>query len=200
MGALDPVLRQLTLANQLTLLRLAAVPLLALALLEGSVAVALAIYVGAALTDLLDGIAARRVGKPTALGAFLDPAADKLMMVTVFVTLALPDNPRAFPAFELWHHVPPWLTLLVVARDVLIVLVAAGFYFAYGVSRFPPSRISKWNTALEMVTGGLFLLANVWSAVPAGLLHVAAIGTAAIIVASGVAYLLRTRRWLRQSP
>ncbi len=101
MRALDPVLRQLTLANQLTLLRLAAIPAFALLMLEGETGWALVVYLGAAITDRLDGIAARRLGQFTPLGAFLDPAADKLMMLVTYVLLALPDHPRTFPQFAL---------------------------------------------------------------------------------------------------
>lgn len=192
MSNLDAVLRQLTLANQLTLLRLAAIPALAIALLEGAPGWALVIYVAAAVTDRLDGIAARRLGQQTALGAFLDPAADKLLMLVVYILLAMPDHPRPFPAFTLVHHVPAWLTVLIVLRDVLIVLVALGLHFSYNQRRFSPLRLGKWTTGCEMVTGGLFLLANVWDRVPPPLLVVAVWTTATLLVASGVAYLRRT--------
>ncbi len=194
MSRIDAVLHQLTLANQLTLLRLVAVPAFALALLEGRVEWALGIYVGAGITDRLDGIAARRLGQQTALGSFLDPAADKLLMLVSYILLAWPDGPRPFPDFVLQQHVPAWLTVLVVARDALIVLVALGLYLAYGQSRFEPSRLGKWTTGCEMVTAGLFLLANVWSGVPEGLLVLAAWTTAALLVSSGVTYLMRISR------
>ncbi len=194
MSRFDTVLHQLTLANQLTFLRLLAVPALAVTLLNGRVAWALGIYVGAAITDRLDGIAARRLGQQTALGAILDPAADKLMMLFTYVTLAVPDHPRTFPEFALDHHIPAWLALLVVARDVIIVTVAVSLALAHSQTRFPPLRIGKWTTGFEMFTGGLFLLANVWERVPEGLLTVSVLATAALLVASGVAYMARTSR------
>jgi cardiolipin synthase len=194
MSRLDAFLHQLTLANQLTLLRLVAVPAFALTLLEGRPDWALAIYVGAGITDRLDGIAARRLGQQTALGTFLDPAADKLLMLVTYVLLAWPDRPRPFPDFALVHHVPAWLTVLVIARDALIILVALGLYIAYGQSRFEPSRLGKWTTGVEMVGAGLFLLANVWSGVPEWLLVFAIYATTALLVSSGIAYLLRLSR------
>ncbi len=197
MRALDPVLRQLTVANQLTLLRLAAIPAFALFLLEGERGIALAIFVGAAITDRLDGIAARRLGQFTPLGAFLDPAADKLMMLVTYVLLALPDHPRTFPEFELAHHVPAWLTLLIVLRDVLIVVVALGLYLAHHQTRFPPTRLGKWNTGWEMVNAGVFLLAGVWDGVPGWLLEFGVWSTAAILVTSGLSYLLLIGRRMR---
>lgn len=197
MSRFDRLLDQLTLANQLTLLRLAAVPALAITLLGGQHGWALGLFVGAAITDRLDGIAARRLGRETPLGAFLDPAADKLMMTVTYIILALPDRPRPFPEFVLAHHLPPALTLLVILRDVIIVTVALGLYLAYGQRRFTPLRLGKWTTGTEMVTAGLFLLANVWDRVPDPLLTLAVWVTGALLVASGLGYLFRTSRTQR---
>lgn len=197
MRALDVFLRQLTVANQLTLLRLAAVPALVMALLEGKPLIALICFLGAALTDRLDGIAARRLGHPTAIGAFLDPAADKLMMVSTFVVLSLPDHPRPFPDFTLLQHVPAWYTVLVVLRDVLIVIVALSLYLGHQITRFLPTGLGKWNTGFEMGVGGAFLLANVWPPFPSWLLVLGIWVSTALIVASGVQYLLRASRQIR---
>jgi len=195
---MEALLRQLTVANQLTLLRLAAAPALALALLTGLPAVALGLFAAAAITDRLDGMAARRFGQQTALGAFLDPAADKLMMLAVYVVLAIPDGPRPFPEFRLHWHMPAWLALLVVARDVLIVLVVLGLYLSYGIKSFPPTRLGKWTTGFEMGTAGGFLVANVWPPFPGILLRFGAMTTAALVLASSLQYLLRTRRRLAE--
>ncbi|GAB4224391.1 MAG: CDP-diacylglycerol--glycerol-3-phosphate 3-phosphatidyltransferase [Acidobacteriota bacterium] len=196
MSRWERVLRQATLANQLTLLRLVAVPFLGLALLTGHNGVALGLFVAAAITDRLDGIAARRLGQQTALGRFLDPAADKAMMLVVYVILAMPNAPRPFPDFRLAVHVPAWLTLLVVARDVLIVVVALGLWLAYGMHRFPPSTLGKWTTGVEVVTAGLYLLANVHPVVPGWLLDLAVWVMLLFLVGSGIDYMLRTRRHL----
>ncbi|UCF66437.1 MAG: CDP-alcohol phosphatidyltransferase family protein [Acidobacteriota bacterium] len=198
MRGLEIFLKQLTVANQLTLLRLAAVPALALALLTGERLLALGLFVAAAITDRLDGIAARRWGQQTALGRFLDPAADKLMMLVTYVIMAMPDSPRPFPDFELTWHVPAWLALLVVARDVIIVVVAAGIYLTYHVTDYPPSRLGKWTTGFEMGTGGAFLLGNVWVGLPGELLKVGALSTGALVISSGVQYLLIARRRLAE--
>lgn len=194
MRPFDRVLRQLTLANQLTLLRLIAVPLVALTLLSGANRLALAIFVLAAITDRLDGIAARRLGQQTTLGRFLDPAADKALMLVVFVILAMPDGPRPFPEFQIEHHVPAWLTLLVVARDLLIVLVATLVYLSYRITSFPPSLLGKGTTALELVTAGLYMFANAWSVLPVPLLVAACGLTTVFIVASGIHYAVGLRR------
>ena len=68
------------------------------------------------MTDALDGLIARTAGQRTSLGAWLDPMADKLLLVTTFIVLTLPSLP-------LQHHVPLWLTVLIISRDVVIVSV-----------------------------------------------------------------------------
>lgn len=198
MPVLDPWLRQLTVANQLTLLRLFAVPAVALALLEGANGTAFALFVAAAITDRLDGIAARRLGQSTKLGMILDPAADKLMMIVTYVILSLPDHPRAFPHFQLRWHVPAWVTLLIVLRDVLIVVVAAALYLSLGLGRFPPSRLGKWATGTVMVCATIFLLGNVWTAISDLWLRLGIWAVSGITIVSGIDYLLRTRRMLQE--
>jgi len=193
----DAILRQLTLANQLTLLRLAAIPVLALALLYGRPGLALLLFVAAGITDRLDGLAARRFGQQTALGAFLDPAADKLLMLVVYIVLSMPDHPRSFPEFFLAHHVPAWLTLLVITRDLLIVLVSAGLYLHCGVRHFPPTGLGKWTTGFELVNAGLFLLANNLPVMPRWLLLLGVFSTGGIVIVSGLQYLLLIGRRMR---
>ena len=72
----------------------------------------------AGLTDLLDGLAARAAGQKSELGAWLDPAADKLLLVTTFIVLTLPN-------IGLVNRIPLWLTILIISRDVGIVLTVA---------------------------------------------------------------------------
>ena len=83
-------MNQLTAANQLTLLRMVLIPPFAILLLYGYRGWALVVFLAAGITDLFDGLIARRTGKKTTLGAWLDPMADKLLLVTMFVMLTLP--------------------------------------------------------------------------------------------------------------
>ena len=80
-----------TIANQLTLLRLLLIPAFVLLLIYGEFGWALATFATAGVTDALDGIAARSTGQKSELGAWLDPAADKLLLVTTFAMLTLPN-------------------------------------------------------------------------------------------------------------
>jgi len=195
MRFVDGLLRQLTVANQLTFLRLLAVPAVPLALLSGSPRFALGIFLVAGVTDALDGLAARRLGQQTPLGAVLDPIADKLIILVTYVALSIPGRPAAFPSFELTDHLPAWLTLLVVLRDLLIVIVCVALYLAHQMRRFPPSRLGKATTALELATASVFLVANGWPGiVPGEVLQALTVTTAVLVVGSGVHYSLATSR------
>ena len=105
----------LTPANQLTLLRMLLIPAFVILVLYGELGWALGVFVTAGATDALDGLIARRSGQKTQLGAWLDPMADKLLLVTTFIVLTLPGLVLANP-------LPVWLTVLVISRDVVIVL------------------------------------------------------------------------------
>ena len=93
----------LTAANQLTLLRMLLIPAFVILLLYGYLGWALVTFFAAGVTDLLDGLIARRTGQKTTLGAWLDPMADKLLLVTMFVVLTLPDIGSVEPAAALVH-------------------------------------------------------------------------------------------------
>jgi len=193
---MDPksLLRTLNLANQLTFLRLVAIPFLIIFVLEGRFGVALALFLGAAVTDLLDGLTARLFGQGTRLGAYLDPAADKLMLTATFVLLT--DFPSMFQKIEMAARIPLWLTILTISRDVFIVCVALLLYLSLGQTRFAPSLLGKLTTVSESVTVGLFLLANAVGRHFA-LLDVAVWCTLGLTLFSGFHYLGRTIGMLR---
>ncbi|PYT07837.1 MAG: hypothetical protein DMF49_06920, partial [Acidobacteria bacterium] len=100
------ILRNLTFANQLTFLRLVSIPFLALALLSNRHGLALGLFAAAALTDAFDGLIARILKQKTALGALLDPAADKMLLTCSLVLLSLPDHMRIAPDFTLANRLP----------------------------------------------------------------------------------------------
>jgi cardiolipin synthase len=146
----EPVL---TVANQLTLLRLLLIPAFVLCIVYGRPGWALIAFLTAGLTDALDGLVARRANQKTSLGAWLDPAADKLLLVTTFVVLTLPN-------LGLPNRVPLWLTILVISRDVAIVVTVAIVNLAIGPRSFRPSPLGKAATALFIVTGVVVLFFN----------------------------------------
>src|SRR5678810_574281 len=121
----------LTIPNLITLLRLFLVPCFIGASIEGRYTVACSIFVFAAVTDILDGAIARRLNQRSRLGALLDPAADKLLMISGYVFYTLHRLPSV--------AIPKWLTFTVFVRDFLIVLFAYLLYTRVNVKKFPPS-------------------------------------------------------------
>jgi len=144
----------LTIANILTIIRLVLVPLFAVFAVYNDLRTALLIFVLAALTDTLDGLAARYFRQSTALGRILDPMADKLLIVTAFVILTLPGR-----GFE---PIPFWLTAIVISRDVFIVLGALAINITTGFRGFRPSVPGKVSTSVQLVTLAAVLAANAW--------------------------------------
>ncbi|MEO8679749.1 MAG: CDP-alcohol phosphatidyltransferase family protein, partial [Vicinamibacterales bacterium] len=130
-----------TIANQLTLLRMLLIPAFVLLTVYGKFGWALTTFMVAGLTDALDGLAARTAGQKSDLGAWLDPAADKLLLVTTFILLTLPN-------IGLVNRLPLWLTILMISRDVGIVLTVAIVNLAVGPKTFRPSPLGKAATAI----------------------------------------------------
>jgi len=195
-GDLKKRVGRLTLANQLTFLRLVAVPFFILAVLEAKFGLALTIFIAAAVTDLFDGLVARIFRQRTALGAYLDPAADKLLLTAAFVLLT--KYPNLFQAIPMTNRIPIGLTILVISRDVLIVAIALMLNLAYGQTRFQPSLWGKITTGAELVTVGIVLLANTLER--RHFMVTVAIGTTlGLILVSGFHYLWRTVRQVRET-
>jgi cardiolipin synthase len=143
----------LTFANQLTLLRMLLIPAFVILVVYGYMGWALTVFVSAGLTDALDGLIARRAGQKTSLGAWLDPMADKLLLVTTFVVLAMPD-------LGLANRLPVWLTVLIISRDVVIVLTVAIVNLAIGPRTFRPSIFGKVATATYILTAVVAMFFN----------------------------------------
>ena len=144
----------LTVANQLTILRIMLVPAFVLLLLNGHQAWALVTFIAAGVTDALDGLIARSAGQRTNLGAWLDPMADKLLLVTTFIVLTIPGIPMT-------NHLPLWLTVVVISRDVVIVGVVAIISLVMGPRPFKPSIWGKSATATFIATSVVVMYYNV---------------------------------------
>lgn len=180
------MLAYLTLANQLTLLRVALTPAFVLAVVYGYLGTALVVFLVAGATDALDGLIARRTGQRTSLGTWLDPLADKLLLVTTFVVLTMPGIP-------LTNHLPLWLTVLVISRDVVIVGVVAVVNLAVGPKTFKPSRLGKWATAIFIVTTIIVMYFNYLEQTSV-LVDIGVWASLALTLASAADYAFRMRR------
>jgi len=143
----------LTPANQLTLLRMLLIPAFVILVVYGHLGWALVVFVIAGVTDALDGLIARWSGQKTSLGAWLDPMADKLLLVTTFVVLSI-------PSLNLANPLPLWLTICIISRDVVIVATVAIVNLAIGPRTFRPSVYGKIATGTYIVTAVAAMLFN----------------------------------------
>jgi cardiolipin synthase (CMP-forming) len=178
-----------TIANQLTLLRMLLIPVFVILTLYGEFGWALTTFVVAGVTDLLDGLAARTAGQRTDLGAWLDPAADKLLLVTTFIVLTLPN-------IGLVNRIPLWLTILIISRDVGIVLTVAIVNLAIGPRTFKPSPLGKAATAIFIVACVVVMLFN-WLGYRSLWADAAIWLSLVITLASGVDYVWRFARIIK---
>lgn len=164
------------LPNLLSWLRLAAAPTLAILLVSGADRLALGVFAFAGLSDAADGFLAKRFGFDSRFGRLLDPAADKLLMLAAFVTLTV------------LKVTPLWLTLLVIARDAAIVAgIVIARMFELPV-RVEPLFVGKLSTAMQIIYVALALLLLTLGLQWPLTLDVAAYATAALTIASWLAY------------
>src|ERR1700694_1128959 len=141
--------RILTVPNMLTVFRMVLIPVFVTMLFYQRFIVALAVFVCAGLTHGVDGLLARRFDHRSQLGTVLDPIADKLMMVTVFIVLSMRS---IFPAPVPSHlPVPFWVTVAVISRDVFIIVGAAAINIMTGFRGFRPSWLGKLKTTVQIV-------------------------------------------------
>src|SRR5262245_59531699 len=178
-----------TIPNLLSLLRMGLVPLFIITVVNGDWRKSLLVFLVAGVTDALDGFIARYWDQKSLLGAYLDPIADKLLLTSAYVVLSIPGLNRG-------AEIPLWVTILVIARDVLIVIVALVLYLAAGIRAFPPSVLSKINTTVQvaavllvLVSGTLPSLRSIDLAADTALYLVGG-----LTVASGLDYIFRWSR------
>jgi len=143
----------MNLPNLITVIRILLTPVLIILLLNASFNKALAVFALAGLSDGLDGFLARYLRQKTALGAYLDPIADKLLLSATFITLAT------------LKLVPSWLTVIIVSRDVIIVLGIAMLFVSGSEVPIRPSIISKLTTLLQIMTVFVILSRDLWAVI-----------------------------------
>ena len=135
----------LTPANQVTLVRMLLIPLFVIMVIYGYLGIALVVFLAAAITDAIDGLLARLSGEKTSLGAWLDPMADKLLLVSTFIVLSI-------PGLGLTNRLPIWLTVCMISRDIVIILTVIIVNLAIGRRTFRPSIFGKIATGTYFVT------------------------------------------------
>ena len=184
-------MRNLTFANQLTILRIVLIPAFVLLVVYGRLGAALLVFMTAGATDALDGLIARRAGQRTSLGAWLDPMADKLLLITTFIVLTL-------PAIPLTNHLPLWLTVVVISRDVVILAVVAIVNLAIGPRTFRPSMLGKATTAVFILTSVAIMFFN-YRRETSLIVDVGIWVSLALTIVSAADYFFRLRRLINEA-
>lgn len=172
----------MTIPNFITLARLIAVPVIVWLVIADRFVEATVLFVLAGISDAADGFIAKRFGTASELGRYLDPIADKALLVSVFITLGAKVL------------LPPWLIVLVVSRDLFII---GGMLLAYVLTNpmaVKPLLVSKVNTAAQILLVGFVLVDRSGEISLAMLIYLTVLGVATLTVISAGAYLVE---WLR---
>jgi len=169
---------RLSIPNLITLARILLVPVVVWAIASNQMLFAFMLFAAAGVSDAVDGFLAKRFGMASELGAYLDPLADKVLIVSIYVSLGIVDA------------LPRWLVILVVSRDLLIV---GGVLFSWLLGKpvsVKPHPVSKANTAAQLLLVGLVLAALGFS-FDAGWALVLTMGAVAVLTLASVAVYLR---------
>jgi cardiolipin synthase len=169
---------RINLPNALTVARMLITPVFAICLIRQRFGLALLFFAVAAVTDGLDGFIARVFRRKTTLGAYLDPTADKLLLTTAFITLAIQ------------RVIPGWLTVIVITRDVLILFGVALLNIMNRTFEANPSILSKLTTVSQLTTVCAVLAAHripTLTQIECPLFWL----TAALTIVSGLQYIYR---------
>ena len=177
----------LNLPNCLTLLRILTIPIFLEFLSYHFFWEALLVFAVGGLTDFLDGFVARWMNQQTALGAYLDPVADKLLVITSFIMLGSIGG------------IPAWLVIVVVIRDLILVLgYAIIFFLVEERLQVRPTVVGKWSTTLQLLTLAIALITlDQPKLLPSPTLDIFVDVTAVLTVVSGCQYLYRGLVWLQ---
>lgn len=137
----------LNLPNLITIARILLVPVMVWAIASNQMAIAFVLFVVAGLSDGVDGFLAKRFGMTSELGAYLDPLADKVLIVSIYVSLGITEA------------IPRWLVILVVSRDLLIIGGVMLAWILGNPMTVKPLVVSKFNTLAQIVLAGVVLAA-----------------------------------------
>lgn len=174
--------------NMLTMIRIILVPVFVILLMQGSFFYALTVFIIAGVTDGLDGFLARILRQQTVLGSYLDPLADKALIITAFVALSILDI------------IPGWLAVIVISRDCVILLGVSVLFLMSVSFEIRPAYVSKATTVLQLLTVFLTLMSKCMP----GYINHAMIETcfwitAFFTVVSGLNYISRGTKFINNS-
>jgi cardiolipin synthase (CMP-forming) len=174
--------RRLNLPNLITIGRILLVPVIVWAITSGEMLFAFILFLAAGVSDAIDGFLAKRFGMASELGSYLDPLADKALIVSIYVALGIVEA------------LPRWLVILVVSRDIMIVAAVMLSWLVNKPVTVKPLTVSKANTAAQIVLATL-VLASLGLRVDFGWLIAAGIAVVAALTLFSIAAYVR--EWVR---
>jgi cardiolipin synthase (CMP-forming) len=166
----------MTIPNLITASRIILAPVFVIYLLNDRLNSALIVFLICMISDGVDGMVARLFNQKSRLGAYLDPLADKILLVTAFVLLGVRG------------YLPSWLTVTAIARDVMILLGVLVFHLNRLELRVRPSAVSKINTCFQFITLSVVLLKG-YVLLPFAIYEALYYATAALTITSGLHYM-----------
>jgi cardiolipin synthase len=175
--------------NFLSLLRIILVPVIVIFLIQGSYTKALFIFIIAGLTDALDGALARLLNKQTKLGSFLDPLADKILLSTSVIALAI------------FNLIPSWLAVIVISRDFMILLGIVILSMMSVTYEIKPVFVSKVTTALQIATVFFALLLKTYTfdIISYNWILILSWLTASFTIISGLIYIIKGIKFINRT-
>ena len=182
--------RIINIPNLLSISRILLIPIFLYMILNRNNIGALIVFFIAASTDMLDGIAARLLNQKTKLGALLDPAGDKALMLAVYTILSI-------SSIDLLNTIPSWLTIAVISRDLYIVTGVFILFKQIGQKAFPPTSLGKYCTFLQMGVLLFVLLFNALASKPGFLIWLYLL-TLILTILSGLHYTYIGITWFKE--
>jgi cardiolipin synthase len=173
----------LSIPNLITLARILLVPVVIWAITSGEMRIAFLLFFAAGASDAIDGFLAKRFGMQTELGAYLDPLADKAMIVSIYVALGIADA------------IPRWLVILVVSRDIMIVGAIMLSWLVGKPVTLKPHPVSKLNTVAQILLA-LLVLAALGFEFDAGIVIKGLMAMVTVLTLASVAFYVA--EWVRQ--
>jgi len=171
-------MRSLNIPNTITMMRIVIIPIFITSIIYKRYTHALYLFIIAAITDLLDGLLARITNQRTALGKFLDPLADKFLLVTSFVVLAV------------YGWIPKWLAITVISRDIAVIIGWLLLYLITGTMRVEPSVFGRATIWMQSLFIAYVLIGMNFTFLPE-IKHTLQLMTAGITIISGLHYVYK---------
>ena len=168
----------MSLPNVITVLRIVSVPAIVWLIITGHMQAAFFLFIAAGISDGIDGFIAKNFNQTTQLGAYLDPIADKALLMSIYVALGYHGD------------LPSFLVILVVSRDILIIGAVVLSWMVNRPVTVAPLMVSKVNTTGQIVLAGLVLAKLGFDLPVKSFVDLSVLGVAVLTIASGVAYLV----------